>query len=54
MKTWFDMSIRIWWLLQGIILLVFGFFALSFQNLYLSCILFNKSILIISIVKAFV
>ena len=26
MKTWFDMSIRIWWLLQGIILLVFGFF----------------------------
>ena len=26
MKTWLDMSIRIWWLLQGIILLVFGFF----------------------------
>ena len=26
MKTCFDMSIRIWWLLQGFILLVFGFF----------------------------
>lgn len=26
MKTWFDTSIKIWWFLQGIILLVFGFF----------------------------
>ena len=26
MKTSFDTSIKIWWLLQGIILLVFGFF----------------------------
>ncbi len=27
MKTWFDTSIKIWWLLQGIILFVFGLFA---------------------------
>ena len=27
MKTWFDTSIKIWWLLQGIVLFVFGLFA---------------------------